>query len=282
MKNRITAFLALAAFAVFNLSAVAAPPVYFGPVKYDSNGLWLGTLTTDKIGFHGSAPVVQPTSANQTALTDNTGGSVSNATLADTFTQTTAITDNSTGTGSTTIAAGAGVSTVTIPITRLATDLSTSAMDLLTNYTPGYRFKVLGLSFVTTTAGTGTSASQVFNLEIGSTNVTGGVLTLALADTDTIGKVTAATAVTAANVGTASDTISLEMAASGTVFTAGAGYFVLKIQNMDTADAIASLAARANEARTDASAATDGLAKIAELANALRSAAVTLGLIKGS
>ena len=65
-----------------------------------------------------------------------------------------------------------------------------------------------------------------------------------LADTAAIGQVDAATAITAANTGTASDTISIEMAASGTVFTAGAGYFVIKIQNMDTADALAAIAAR--------------------------------------
>lgn len=170
-----------------------------------------------------------------------------------------AVTDNSTGTAGDTIAAGAGVTTITIPLTSLATGLSTSAIDLLTNYTPGYKFKLLSFAFVTTVAGTGASASQVFNLEIGTTNVTGGVLTLALADTDTIGKVTSATAITAANTGANNATISIEMAAGGTVFTAGAGYFVLRIQNMDTADAIASLADKSNSHRT--SLVTAGAAK---------------------
>jgi hypothetical protein len=155
-----------------------------------------------------------------------------------------ALTDSSGGTASNTLAATAGISTLIHPLTSLATGLSTSAIDLMTGYTPGYKFKLLGMHFVTTVAGTGASASQVFNLEIGTTNVTGGVLTLLLADTDTIGKITAATAITAANTGSASDTISLEMAASGTVFTAGAGYFAIRIQNMDVADALASLARR--------------------------------------
>lgn len=153
--------------------------------------------------------------------------------------------DNTTGTASSTLAAGVGVSTITVPVPALD-DLGTSAIDLLTAYTPGYAFKVLGFSFVTTKAGTGSSASQVFNLEIGTTNLTGGVLTVLLADTDTVGKVTAATAITAANVGTAADTLSIEMAASGTVFTAGAGYFVIKLQNMDVANAVASLASKLN------------------------------------
>jgi hypothetical protein len=124
--------------------------------------------------------------------------------------------------------------------------LTTAAADLMTAYTPGYAFELLSLEWVTTTLGTGASASQVINLEIGTTNVTGGVLTLLLADTDTLGKKTAATAITAANTGTAADTISIEVAASGTVFTAGAGYFLLKLRNMDTVNAIASLAAKVN------------------------------------
>ncbi len=44
---------------------------------------------------------------------------------------------------------------------------------------------------------------------------------------------TSATAITALNEGSATDTISIEMAASGTVFTAGAGYFVITIQTLD-------------------------------------------------
>jgi hypothetical protein len=246
-----------------------------------TTGTKIGTATNQKLGFYNATPITQRANANGTALTDNTGGGTSDATLADGFTSGDALTDNSTGSAGTTIAAGVGVNTVTIPLTSLATGLSTSAIDLLTNYTPGYRFKILGFSFVTTVAGTGTSASQVFNLEIGTTNLTGGVLTLALADTDTIGKVKAATAITAANVGTSTDTISIEMAASGTVFTAGAGYFVLTIQNMDTADAVASLSARANTLRTDTTTQNDNDAKIAELANEMRAVLVALGLHKG-
>jgi hypothetical protein len=73
----------------------------------------------------------------------------------------------------------------------------------------------------------------VFNLEIGTTNVTGGALTLTLASQATIGTVTAATAITGANSFTATDTISLEMAAGGTVFSAGAGYFIIKMRRKD-------------------------------------------------
>lgn len=135
----------------------------------------------------------------------------------------------------------AGLTMFIHPLTSLATGLGTSAIDILTNLTPGFPFKITSFAFVTTVAGTGSGASQVFNLEIGTTNVTGGVLTLTLASQATIGTVTAATAITAANVGSATDTISIEMAAGGTVFTAGAGYFVIGIQNLQTAAAEAML-----------------------------------------
>lgn len=158
----------------------------------------------------------------------------------------TVITDNSTGTASNTIAAGAGVGTITIPLTSLATGLGALAIDLLTGYVLGYRFKILSFDFVATIVGAGAGASQIFNIEIGATNLTGGVLTVTLASTDTIGEVTAGTAVTAANVGTAADAISIEMAAGGTVFTSGSGYFLIRVQNMDQADSIASLSDHVN------------------------------------
>jgi hypothetical protein len=166
----------------------------------------------------------------------------------------TELTDSTTGTASDTLAATAGIVTVAIPIQLAA--MTTSAADLITNYTPGYAFELLSLEFVTTTLGTGASASQVLNLEIGTTNVTGGVLTLLLADTDTLGKKTAATAITAANTGTAASTISVEVAASGTVFTAGAGILLLKLRNMDTVNAVASLSAKVNEIITAINAAS--------------------------
>lgn len=156
-----------------------------------------------------------------------------------------AITDNSTGTASDTIAAGAGVFTVAVPIQLAA--MTTLAADLVTNYTPGFAFKILGIAFATTTISTGAGASQTLNLEIGSTNLTGGVLTLTLAGTDTLGELTSATAITAANTGSAADTISVEVAAGGTIFTAGAGVLLIKIQNMDTANAIAALADHVND-----------------------------------
>jgi hypothetical protein len=177
-----------------------------------AGGLLLGNAAADRVAARGATPIAAPV-----------------------------ITDNGAGTLAMAIAAGVGRQVQIHPLTSLATGLSTSAIDILTGFTPGYRGKVIGFEFVTTVAGTGSGASQVFNIEIGTTNLTGGVLTLTLASQATIGTVTAATAITAANTFSATDTISIEMAASGTVFTAGAGYFVIKLQNLDTADAFATL-----------------------------------------
>jgi len=157
----------------------------------------------------------------------------------------TAITDNSTGTASDTVAAGVGVTTLMFHINLVA--LTTAAADLMTNYTPGYAFKILAVDFTVTTPGTGAGANQSLNLEIGSTNVTGGVVNVTLANTATLGALVAGTAVTAANTGTAADTLSIEVAAGGTIFTAGQGILLIKIQNMDSANAVASLADHIND-----------------------------------
>lgn len=195
--------------------------------------------TLRKLGaFFGATPILQPSGANQRALTDSSGGTVGS-----------------------TLSLNLSEQILTIPLTSLVTGIGTGAMDIVTNFVPGFRFRLLAFEFVTTLAGTGAGASQVFNLEIGTTDVTGGVLTLNLANQGTVGAVTAGTAITAANVGTATDSISIEKAGSGTVFTAGAGFFVIKVLNLDLADAIASMTAQGN---------------------AVRNALTSLGLIKGA
>lgn len=52
------------------------------------DGITIGETATALVGFHGATPSARVSSANQTALTDSTGGSVSNATLADGLTAT--------------------------------------------------------------------------------------------------------------------------------------------------------------------------------------------------
>lgn len=45
-----------------------------------SDGFILGQSTTDKLGFYGTAPIVQPTAAAQAAITDSSGGTANSST----------------------------------------------------------------------------------------------------------------------------------------------------------------------------------------------------------
>ena len=87
------------------------------------------------------------------------------------------------------------------------------------------RGKITGLKAYPTAVDSGLLAGdQDLNLEIDGTDVTGGVLTLGFGDADAaadIGTAVAATAVTAANTFIEGSVVELEMAASGTGFTAG-------------------------------------------------------------
>lgn len=117
--------------------------------------------------------------------------------------------------------------TVSLP---LVFPTGTSAIDLITGYTPGYKGKIIGWQVVASVAATGDSAAQVVNLEINAVDVTGSATTLALASLNAIGKVQVCETPTALNEFDADDTISVELAASGTAFTAGSGHIVLLLE----------------------------------------------------
>lgn len=158
----------------------------------------------------------------------------------------TALTDSTTGTAAATLAAGVGK--VIFP---LFIDLPTmSDADQLTTLTPGFKGKILSFDFFTHTAVTTGSKASTLNLEIGTTNVTGGVISLASATATPIGAKIAGSAVTATNTFSSSDTISIE-ATSTTTFIEGSGWLIITLQNMDTADAFASLADEVNKLITD-------------------------------
>jgi hypothetical protein len=156
-----------------------------------------------------------------------------------------AIVDNSGGAVGNTFAAGVGVQTLAINL-NLA---DIAAGDVLTNYVPGYRFKVLDVDFHVLKPVTTAARAATLNLEIGTTNLTGGVVALTSANCTPAGAQVAGSAITAANVGAATDSLSIE-AASVTAFAEGSGVLLIAIQNLDTADAFASLADKWNEVRT--------------------------------
>lgn len=152
----------------------------------------------------------------------------------------TVITDNSTGTASNTIAAGAGIQTLSFYI-----DAATIANgDLLTDYIPGYAFKILKFDARCAKAVTTGAKQATLNLEIGSTNLTGGVISLS--GTYALGAAQNGSAVTANNTGTNADSFSIE-ASSVTAFVEGSFWLIISIQNMDTANAVASLADHVND-----------------------------------
>lgn len=154
--------------------------------------------------------------------------------------------DASTGTASDAIAATVSCFTLSIPHTFEA---GVGAGEVVTEYILGYAFKILAWSFIADVPSTGAGASRVFNMEIGATDV-GTVVstcTVTLASTSAKGEQTLGTAVSGANVGTALNNFSIEVAAGGTTFTAGSGTFLVLIQNMDSANSIASLADHIND-----------------------------------
>lgn len=148
-------------------------------------------------------------------------------------------TDNSGGTASDTIAATVGTYVLSIPITLAQI---TGAGDVLTTYTPGHAFEILGVDArvvdVVTTAGD----AATINLEINTTDLTGGAVALASANCTPLGAAIAGSPVTGNNVGTAAQSISVE-ASSVTAFAEGSVVLLVKIRNLDTVNAIASFAA---------------------------------------
>ena len=157
-------------------------------------------------------------------------------------TTTAPVTDSTGGAAQAAAAAGVGVYVLAIPCTLPA---GTSVGEVVTAYTIGHKFKILGWSYATAVAGVGAGASRVFNMEIGTTDVgtTPSTCTLTEASTSDIGELTAGTAVAGANTGAANATFSIEVATGGTAFTAGSGMFLVQIQNMDTADTFAGILA---------------------------------------
>lgn len=102
--------------------------------------------------------------------------------------------------------------------------------DVLTNYTPGFAGKITRVAFAITDPATTASKATTLNLEIGTTNLTGGVIALTSANSTPLGAVIAGTSITGANTFTASSTISVE-ASSTTAFAEGEGVLLITIES---------------------------------------------------
>jgi hypothetical protein len=150
--------------------------------------------------------------------------------------------------GTTAPAAGLGISEIDFPITSLA---GMANGDVLTAFTPGYAFKILSVDWVQSAASTTTGKGATLTPKIGSTPLTGGVITLSNVSAYVAGLVVAGTAVTAANTGTAANTITVT-ASAVTTFTEGSGSIRVRIQNLDTVNAVTNATLVAPKAYTAA------------------------------
>lgn len=150
------------------------------------------------------------------------------------------ITDNSTGSAGSTIAAGTDVQTIPIFV-----NLAQITATTIFNYTPGFRFKILAISFSAEIAVTTAAKAATITPAVNGSGITGGALALTSANCTPKGTNIAGSTVTAGNTGTAAQTLSL-VASAVTAFSEGTGWILLRVQNLDGADSVASLSSKVN------------------------------------
>lgn len=168
------------------------------------------------------------------------GSGVTPSGIIPTFTPPADLTNNTTGAAVAALAAGVGILNLSFNHTWVN---NTLAVEPVTNFVLGFKFKIISWAFVTDQILTGGGGSRVCNMEIQTTDVgtVPSTCTVTTAGAATQGTVVAATAVAGANTGSATDSVSIEVAAGGTAITGGSGQFIIVVQNMDIADAITSL-----------------------------------------
>lgn len=155
-----------------------------------------------------------------------------------------AFTDNSTGSASDTIAAGAGVFTLAVFV-----NLAQITATTIFSFTPGFAFKVLAIQFSAEIAVTTGGKAATLTPTVNGSGVTGGALALTSANCTPKGTTVSGSPITGGNTGTSAQTLGIA-ASSVTAFSEGTGWVLLRVQNMDSADAIASLADKINDIRS--------------------------------
>lgn len=192
--------------------------------KIEVGPIVIGASATDTVGFYGTTAAVQPTSANQAAITDNSGGTA-NATTG--------------------VAANAYKRTVILPIPALAGLANSQTRKIAIPYA----FTVTGAIIRAGTPVTTGSKLATLTVGISGTPVTGGVISATSAGLNAAGATQAATAITAANVGTAGQT--LEVAVSSvTTFVEGDATVEFTVVNNDLANAQSTTLVLLNAARS--------------------------------
>lgn len=151
------------------------------------------------------------------------------------------ITDSSGGTAGDTIALATVKQTVVIPL-NLA-DLVNSA-----TWKIALPFAFTLLAAVFRTGKPAADASKLATLTLSTTTgaVTGGVLALTTANQNATGGTVSATAISGAGATAVAGSVIIATASSVTTFTEGDGWIEMTVSNNDLANAIASLASKAN------------------------------------
>lgn len=121
---------------------------------------------------------------------------------------------------------GNDVMLLTIPLPLLA---DITAADVVTEVRPGVYGTIEDVQFVQMKAVTTASKLATLNLEIDTTDVTGGVIALTSATCTPMGKVIAGTAITGNNTLTPESKLSVE-ASAVTAFSEGSGYLLVRIR----------------------------------------------------
>ncbi len=98
--------------------------------------------------------------------------------------------------------------------------------DIVTGIVPGFPGRIQKVFFVVTDPVTTADKLATLNLEIGTTNLTGGVISLTSANCTPLGAKVEGTAITGNNVFTATDSISVE-ASAVTAFAEGEGFLMI-------------------------------------------------------
>lgn len=159
--------------------------------------------------------------------------------LGSTFSRARVITDSGTGTEGDDVAAGVGRYNLVFDF-ELA-DIADG--DLVTDLLLNHKFKIVESYWVTTEPVTTGSKATTLSLDIGTTAVTNSAIALTSANCTPAGAKVQNAGALSVNTGSATDVITVK-AASTTAFSEGKGQLVICIQNMDTADAFASILAK--------------------------------------
>lgn len=104
--------------------------------------------------------------------------------------------------------------------------------DILTAFTPGHNFRVIGIKAAVTAAATTAAKAATITPKIGSTAVPGVTLSLTSANMTPLGAVVEGSATTTDLLGTPTDSITLT-ASAVTAFVEGSAAILIGIQNID-------------------------------------------------